>query len=255
MYSRVRRYTGARKRSLGAYKKYSKSNYKRRRTTTIAPYQRLPYFPSYLSDVPPVKYAKLRYVVHENTNGPALNNLTIREFRINGLYDPEVGLGGHQPCGFDELMKQYEKFTVLKAHFTLENMSLNSNRAMFLCMIREQQPGDVAAQYSIDGLNPIFERPGISDTLGLSIGGDMLSSKRKVYMWCDMSKYVGKTYKDLIGDYGYQGDVGHDPNQQQYLAVVLFSPTGADQSSGTAQWKLTIDYYAAFTKRMPPEGS
>ena len=256
MYSRVRRYTGARKRTLGAYKKYTKPYLKRRRTTTtIAPYARLPYFPSYLSDVPAIKYAKLRYVAYDNTAGPGINNLVIREFRINGMYDPEVTLGGHQPTGFDELMKQYEKFTVLKAHFTLENYSLINNRALFLCMIREQQPGDVAAQYSVDGLNGLMERPGISDTLALSVGGDMMGSKRKVFMWCDMAKYTGKTYKDLIGDYGYQGDVGHDPNQQQYLAVVLYSPTGADQSSVSAQWKITIDYYAAFTKRMPPEAS
>lgn len=30
----------------------------------------------------------------------------------NGLYDPEVPVGGHQPRGFDQYMEQYQKFTV-----------------------------------------------------------------------------------------------------------------------------------------------
>jgi len=257
MYSRVRRYTGARKRYLGANKRYNYSNYKRRRTTrtSIAPYARMPYIPRYLADMPPVKYARLRYVSFLSVNGPGVNSIVVREFRLNSLYDPDYQVGGHQPTGFDELMKQYEKFTVLKTYVQLENCSLNASRAMFLCMIREQQPGDVAAQYAVDGLDSLMERPGVSESLALTLGGDMLTPKRKVGMMCDMSKYTGKSYKDLIGDYGYQGDVGHDPNQIQNIAAVCYSPTGADQSSGTAQFKITMDFYAAFTKRMPPEGS
>lgn len=256
MYSRVRRYSGARKRTLGAYKKYTKPYLKRRRTTTsVAPYARLPYFPRYLADVPNVKYARLRYVCHENVPGPGTGQIVVKEYRINGMFDPEVALGGHQPSGYDELMKQYEKYTVLKTHVTLENCCVYPNRSLLMCIIREQLIGDVAAMYAIDGINGLMERPGVSESLAESFGGDMLASKRKVHMWFDMSKYTGKTYKDLIGDYGYQGDVGHDPNQQQYFAVVLYSPSNANETSGNSQFKVTIDYYAAFTKRMPPEGS
>ena len=256
MYSRVRRYTGARKRYLGANKKYNYNNYKRRRTTTsIAPYARMPYIPRFLADMPAIKYARLRYVSFNNTAGPSVNSIVIREYRINSLYDPDYQVGGHQPTGFDEMMKQYEKFTVLKTYVQLENCSLINNRALFVCLIREQQPGDVAAQYAVDGLNALMERPAVSESLALTVGGDMMGSKRKIGMMCDMSKYTGKTYRDLIGDYGYQGDVGHDPNQIQNIAVVCYSPTGADQSSVSAQWKLTMDFYVAFTKRMPPEGS
>ena len=32
--------------------------------------------------------------------------------RANGMYDPEVNLGGHQPRGFDEFMSTYNTFTV-----------------------------------------------------------------------------------------------------------------------------------------------
>ena len=171
MYSRVRRYSGARKRYLVPYKRYNKPTYKRRRTTTaIAPYARLPYFPRYFSDMPSIKYAKLNYVCHIKTNGPPVNNIRVYEYRINGMFDPEVALGGHQPMGFDEMMKQYEKYTVLKTHAEVENMSIVYTRDIFMCMIREQQPGDVAAQYSSSGLDALFERPGVSETLFIVTG-------------------------------------------------------------------------------------
>ncbi len=36
-------------------------------------------------------------------------------FRLNGLYDPLVAAGGHQPIGFDQIMPMYEHFTVIGA--------------------------------------------------------------------------------------------------------------------------------------------
>lgn len=253
MYQRRRFAAGARKYALGKYKKAPTSTYKRRKLYK-PPYARLPYFPPYLMDVPPVKFAKLNYVAMYDTAGPGLNAIVVKEFRINGMFDPDAQIGGHQPMGFDELMKQYEKFTVLKAYVELENMSVVSYKSIFMMLMREQSPGDVAAQFSSEGIAGVLERPGHSETLCVTTG-EYQGSKRKVGLMCDMAKYSGKNYKDLIGDYGYQGDVGHDPDQQQFVAVVLFNPTGADQSANTAQWKIKITYYAAFTKRMPPEGS
>lgn len=254
MYSRYRKSRPSRKYALAPAKKYRRTSYYGKRRPYTPAYARLPYFPPYLMDVPAVKYAKLRYVVNDNVNGPGVNSIVVREYRINGLFDPEVALGGHQPMGFDELMKQYEKYTVLKAHIELENMSVVSYKAMFLCLVREQGLGDLAAMYASDGLSALLERPGVSESLCVTTG-EYQASKRKVSMWCDMSKFTGKSYKDLIGDYGYQGDVGHDPDQQQYVAVLLYNPQGSDQSSNSAQFKVTITYYAAFSKRMPPEGS
>jgi len=136
-------------------------------------------------------------VVHESVNGPGVGNIAVREYRINSKFDPEATLGGHQPAGFDELMEKYEKFTVLKCHVEIENMSNIGVRALFLCIIREQQPGDVAGQYaSGDGLNGIMERDGVSETLSLCLS-DMQAGKRKAHMWFDMSKFTGKTYRGL----------------------------------------------------------
>ena len=34
------------------------------------------------------------------------------QVRANGLYDPQVSTGGHQPRGFDEFMTTYDMYTV-----------------------------------------------------------------------------------------------------------------------------------------------
>lgn len=253
MYQRRRYAAGARKYALGKYKKSPTNSYKRRRLYK-PPYARLPFFRNVIADTPAVKYAKLTYVAHENVNGPGVNNIVVKEYRINGMYDPEVALGGHQPMGFDEMMTQYEKFTVLKAHVELENQSVVAYKSLFMVLMREQTPGDATAMYASSGLSNLFEREGTSQTLCVTTG-EYQASARKVDMWCDMSKYTGKSYKDLIGDYGYQGDVNNDPNQQQYVAVVVFNPQGSDQSANTAQFKVKITYYAAFTKKLPPVSS
>jgi len=53
---------------------------------------------------------------------PAATIRTI-EFRANGMYDPDVRVGGHQPYGFDQIMLGYGKFTVVKASMTVENLN------------------------------------------------------------------------------------------------------------------------------------
>jgi len=40
------------------------------------------------------------------------------QLKANGMHDPQVSLGGHQPRGFDEFMDAYDMFTVLGSKIT-----------------------------------------------------------------------------------------------------------------------------------------
>ena len=64
---------------------------------------------------------KLRYVerIDSNIDG---TNVKLFGFRGNGLYDPFIPLGGHQPRGFDDFMKIYDKFTVVGSSCTSQFM-------------------------------------------------------------------------------------------------------------------------------------
>lgn len=54
---------------------------------------------------------KLRYVQRVEFT-PTGTSVIQSPFRANGMYDPYVPVGGHQPRGFDEMMAIYETFTV-----------------------------------------------------------------------------------------------------------------------------------------------
>ena len=46
----------------------------------------------------------------------------------------KVAVGGHQPYGFDQLMGQYNHFTVLKAIFDCENQNVQYADTMMLIL-------------------------------------------------------------------------------------------------------------------------
>ncbi len=60
---------------------------------------------------------KLRYATHVvfNPAAGAAQNIFIK---ANGLFDPEVAVGGHQPLGFDQYMLFYDHFRVDSSHIT-----------------------------------------------------------------------------------------------------------------------------------------
>jgi len=83
----------------------------------------VPRFPGYFADQPLRKFCRLRYVSVDNLAGPTAATIRTIEFRANGMYDPDVRVGGHQPYGFDQIMLGYGKFTVVKASMTVENLN------------------------------------------------------------------------------------------------------------------------------------
>lgn len=64
---------------------------------------------------------KLRYVERFDVE-PTGTSGAITSFRGNGMYDPRIAFGGHQPRGFDDYMELYGKFTVLNASCAVNAM-------------------------------------------------------------------------------------------------------------------------------------
>lgn len=50
------------------------------------------------------------------------NDIVSHSFRVNGCFDPDMAVGGHQPRGFDEYMNIYERFTVVSSKLTVQFM-------------------------------------------------------------------------------------------------------------------------------------
>ncbi len=69
---------------------------------------------------PEVYYAKMTYctrIVLSGTTGGI--TAAGHSFRLNGLYDPDLTLTGHQPYGFDQISPLYGRYAVYGASVTL----------------------------------------------------------------------------------------------------------------------------------------
>jgi len=210
-------------------------------------------FPYHFADQPLKKFVKLRYVVHEPVTAPAVNSIAVKEYRANGMYDPEFALGGHQPYGFDQLMAQYNHFTVLKSTFNVEVMNANFADNFYITTALTADSGTLAAAYAAGGAgaagcNALRELPITSRTLAVNTyGQDVRGSHRNTQLRFDAARYFGKRAYDLIGDSRFQGDVGADPPEQAFFGMALYNPTGATVAH-EYPITVTITYYACFTE-------
>jgi len=73
------------------------------------------------------------------------SNLRELQFRLNGLFDPDFSLGGHQPMGFDEWSAFYGRYRVKSAKCKIRavsNTTVNVPMAVIAyLLIRQQQLG------------------------------------------------------------------------------------------------------------------
>jgi len=214
--------------------------------------QRVPRFPPFYADQPHRKFAKLKYCVHEYLAGPAANALNVVQYRANGMYDPEVAIGGHQPAGFDSLMEQYLHFTVLSATIDVEmqNATLANNIIAYVCL--NSAAGQVAALYAAapagQGNNTIREQPFLSKDLITSVYSSFRQDTRSTRLSFNASKFFGKSPWNLIGDSRFQGSDSADPTEDANISLVLYSPTYANESGHSFPFKVVITYNAVFTE-------
>lgn len=225
---------------------------KRRKITTLMPkktYLSVPRFPGYFADQPLRKFCKLRYVSTENLAGPTAATVRTIEFRANGMYDPDVRVGGHQPYGFDQVMLGYGKFTVVKASMTVENLNASFANNVVLQPAVYVASGSIGAAYAAGAMNGVSEMPYAGIQLLMDCyATNTVGNKRSVTVWYDSSKIFGKKSWDLIGDDRFCGTDSNDPTQQAYFGIGLMSPTAIDESGHSFPFKVTIVYYAVFTE-------
>jgi len=204
-------------------------------------------FPRYFADQPPRKFAKLIYVEHLDITGPQVNAIVVTEWRANSLYDPRFAVGGHQPFGFDQLMGQYNHFTVLRSTCKLENMNSENYNEVCLLGTLSAESGAVAASYAAGGVNGVREMPITSQDTMMQIG-QYDQKSRSVTLRFNASKFFGKSESNLIGDSRFQGDSTHDPDEDCFYSVVAYAPSNTDESAKHFPVKIEITYYAVFTE-------
>lgn len=174
---------------------------------------------------------ELNYAEYFSMN-PSIGGTTSTLFLANGLWDPYVALGGHQPHGFDQFNIIYENWQVLssaievtcfpKIQPTQLNAGSGTVNAQLLGGFMSIAVRDTAATLTgaLTTLTDILERPNIKTKFYGS--NDTPLSLTHYY---SMPQFYGRTRG--LDDAEITGTATADPNDKVYYHVIFGPPDGS----------------------------
>lgn len=164
------------------------------------------------------------------------------DFRANGMFDPEVAVGGHQPMYFDQMTALYDHYTVIgsriKITITRTHSANNGNDPIYFVLFNNDDT-TVAGTSVIDVAESNSGRIKIAapDGGGYHPTSLMLTSKYS----------TKKTYGNAqLNNTNIQGSAVSDPAEQTYYTLCY--QTGANASNCAWQALVEIDYIAVWTE-------
>lgn len=160
-----------------------------------------------------------------------------RLFRMNGMYDPEVAVGGHQPLGFDQYIGVlYDHFVVIgsKISATFASNSSTTTGAYIVGVT----PTDSTAALPTNVSTIIEQGRSKHKQVQPYVGGNSLATIR---MKMNPNKFMGRSHP--LSDPELKGGVANDPTEQATWHVWASSTNGVIDPS-TIQVNILIEYLA-----------
>lgn len=179
------------------------------------------------------RIAKLTYC-DTITVDPGVNTVGQYRFKANGLYDPDVAVGGHQPYGFDQLMNVYNNYTVLGSKITVTLCPTSTWNSYGIGV----KTSDLATLLSLTP-TVIQEQPGYRYRLFTNGPASPIPRVTGVF---SAKKFLGNKIK--YND-NYTGTTVTDPQDVWYYHVLLWCPI-TTTDLGTTTLNIRIDYTAKF---------
>lgn len=198
-----------------------------------------------LGGFPKTKRVRMRYYdeISIDTSAGLQNYAT---FLANGVYDPDTGLGGHQPMGFDQWMTHYTHFTVIGSKISVkhlpEGIATGPTGLLVVTMADQAATGSMTKgqlmESHLTGAN--------KQLIGLSAGS--LPYRTPV-----VKKFSAKkAYKaNPMSLDRYWGGISADPTDRWYYNVHVLNVGGNDPAPMNIS--VTIDYIVVFhgTRLLP----
>lgn len=193
---------------------------------------------------PKSKRVRMRYATTATINPDGTGVPAWVSIRANGMFDPEVAVGGHQPMGFDQWMTVYDHFTVTESVISVRPLLRSATSGI---------PGvygvtlDDTAAFPYGTLSPLLES-GLTNrhpkTYGLveGIGGGADPMVRKAFR---ARKFFGT--RAVVGEDELKGSASGDPTEQAYFHIWACSP-GAGVSPDVQIFQVIVDYVAVLTE-------
>lgn len=210
---------------------------KKTRRTNLTMINRTPFLPI-------KKWATLPY--HETfkiATGANVETAGTMIWSLNGMYDPEFGIGGHQPMGFKQAMAFYEHYTVQSCKWTIQAYTGQS----------ESKQSVAVGYYLSASTNIITESDRIVENglMKRKIAPASSGNSRDVITLSGSLKLDKFFGKKTINEDDYRGQLTVNPQEQAY--IVFFCNSLDILSSVDVVFDVTFQYTMLFTepKKVP----
>lgn len=201
-----------------------------------------PYTTVYRSEtagLPDRYYCKLK-VCDNFQVGSGSNPSALEHYRLNSLYDPYYGSGGHQPRGFDQLSQLYNSYRVHKARVVFNANYVDESSQLWF--------GLLAADNELPGFAWIYdacEKPG---TIWYKqTNRDRAHFLKKTY---DLPRLFGMTKEQYRTNPSTAALCTANPSEVAYVGLGcanLDEVTNIDTDA--VNYNVTITYYVEFFDR------
>lgn len=187
------------------------------------------------SGMPTQRIAKLRYA-EQTTITSTSGVLDSIRFRANGIFDPNVDIGGHQPMGFDQWSTLFNHYVVLGSKLTMSIVPFDAGGG----------PCATGA-YLTDGSTVPYTSA--SEFMEAKKGTVKLISPDQRKATYVVSKFSAKKFynvKDVKDNVSRIGSpVSADPSDQAYYVIWVQNRDGSTSSYSVL---VQIDYIVLFSE-------
>jgi len=178
-------------------------------------------------------------------------------FSANGMYDPEVALGGHQPHGFNELTALFANYQVLSSACEA-TLFPKSEAYTWPATISGSQGSFVVPQLLLGSILAIGVRDTSTQFTGSSVQATTLMERPGLVTKCvgsyqnptkvkatfSVSKFYGKS--KVVQDDTLHGTGSSDPSDGVYYHVILAPPEASGMNLPPQNVFIRIKYRARF---------
>lgn len=155
-----------------------------------------------------------------NLLNPSAGTTVKTYYRANGMYDPSVAVGGHQPMLFDQMSALYNHFTVIESRITVVFVAAvdnaTSNNGSAICVLSVDDNASDSRSYQ-----------DIIETDSNCAWGIMPpEGKLTLSTTWKAADYFGG---DIIDNPNFRGSASADPTEQSAFVVSLHNASGSFQ--------------------------
>lgn len=220
---------------------------KKKRRTTISRFNpssiqtRYKFNPKSKGPLPTTLKTNMIYSDYQELN-PALASSIGIALSCNGLYDPYVAAGGHQPRGFDEITPLYDHYVVTNAKITVwfaNQASTNNQQSLVTISVKD------SATIMTSAIDVMESRVNVSRVLGIATGDHTGVLELEV----DPNKFLGRT--NPMADPQLKGSSSSNPVEQCFFHLNVTPMDAVEDIGATVMW-YRIEYQATFIEPKQP---